>query len=194
MSADTGHDVTITDHARPAASGVPTVERLIDVALFGPFDVGACVLDRLPEVVDRVRRELVLARFIGKLAVDQRGRGLRRRLEDATTPEPLATDVTEAVDASPAAADTSPVPPVGPDLDVADVGDAAGEQGVDDESVPAAADLALPDYDHLPAAHVIGKLAGLSAGERELIERYERAHRHRRTVLGKLDQFRDRSS
>ena len=33
--------------------------------------------------MDRVRREIVLARFIGKLAVDQGIRELRTRIEDA---------------------------------------------------------------------------------------------------------------
>ena len=53
-----------------------------------------------------------------------------------------------------------------------------------------AADLALPDYDQLPAAHIVGKLVALTQSERDDIEAYEAAHRHRRTVLGKLDQLR----
>ena len=51
--------------------------------------------------------------------------------------------------------------------------------------------LALPDYDQLPAAHIVGKLEGLTQGERNVIELYETAGRHRRTVLGKLDQLRE---
>ena len=50
--------------------------------------------------------------------------------------------------------------------------------------------LALPDYDQLPAAHIVGKLEGLTQLERDSIELYETAGRHRRTVLGKLDQLR----
>jgi hypothetical protein len=49
--------------------------------------------------------------------------------------------------------------------------------------------LALPDYDHLPAAHVVAKLAGLSQAERDAIETYEMNGRHRRTILGKLAQL-----
>jgi hypothetical protein len=50
--------------------------------------------------------------------------------------------------------------------------------------------LGLADYDHLSSAQIVGKLAGLDATERHEIERYERAGRHRRTILGKLEQLR----
>jgi hypothetical protein len=43
------------------------------VPVFGP-------LDRLPAVVGRVQREIVLARFIGKLVVDQSIREARQRV------------------------------------------------------------------------------------------------------------------
>ena len=52
-------------------------------------------------------------------------------------------------------------------------------------------DLALPDYDHLPAAHIVGKLSGLNSAELDAVEAYELAHRHRRTVLGKITQVRE---
>jgi hypothetical protein len=51
-------------------------------------------------------------------------------------------------------------------------------------------DLALPDYDHLPASQIVALLGDLDSAELDSIEAYERAHRHRRTVLGKLDQLR----
>ena len=53
-------------------------------------------------------------------------------------------------------------------------------------------DLALPDYDTLPAIDIVAKLDTLDADDRAAIERYERAHRQRRTVLGKLAQLDDR--
>ena len=49
----------------------------------------------------------------------------------------------------------------------------------------------LPDYDHLPAAHVVAKLASLTRSERDAVEEYELANRHRRTILGKIDQLRE---
>jgi hypothetical protein len=53
-----------------------------------------------------------------------------------------------------------------------------------------AIDLALPDYDHLPASQIVSMLGDLISDERDDIEQYERANRGRRTVLGKLDQLR----
>jgi hypothetical protein len=50
--------------------------------------------------------------------------------------------------------------------------------------------LALADYDHLSSAQIVGKLEGLDDVERGAIERYEIAGRHRRTILGKLEQLR----
>ena len=52
-----------------------------------------------------------------------------------------------------------------------------------------AGDLALPDYDTLPAIDIVGKLDTLDAAARDAIERYESANRQRRTVLGKLAQL-----
>ena len=53
----------------------------------------------------------------------------------------------------------------------------------------AVAELALPDYDHLPASQIVAMLRDLDAGERDQIEGYERVNRNRRTVLGKLAQL-----
>jgi len=61
----------------------------------------------------------------------------------------------------------------------------------DHAEAPERADLVLPDYDHLPAAHVVAKLVSLTPKERAAIEQYELAHRHRRTILGKIEQLRE---
>jgi hypothetical protein len=132
------------------------------------------VLDRVPAVVERVQRELVLARFIGKLAVDQGVRELRERVEgliQATGPEPSDGDQPTA---PPAAAGRT-------NEDVATVADHGAEV-----EVPDAAALALEDYDELPAAHIVAKLPALDPDEREQIAAYERANRNRRTVLSKV--------
>jgi uncharacterized membrane protein len=140
------------------------------------------LLDQVPAAFERVRREIVLARFIGKLAVDQGVRELRSRVEEfvggAGTPtadrpsdeEETARD--EAIDAIDAIAvtETSAQPQRTTTVDVSS--------------------LALADYDHLPASDIVALLDGLEPAERSAIEAYERAGRHRRTILGKLDQLR----
>ena len=155
---------------RESSPAMSAVEQIVDVALFAPFTLSAKLIEEIPVVVSRARQHLLLARFMGKLAVKQGTEEVRRRLEgDRAAPEPNESPVDDdGVVASVAAAPTAPVDP----------------------SVPVAGDLALPDYEHLPAAHVVSKLPTLSTAEWDLIEEYERAHRHRRTVLGKIDQLR----
>jgi hypothetical protein len=124
------------------------------------------LFDQVPAAVARVRREIVLARFIGKLAVDQGIRELRTRLEESnSTREEARTDSIEPV--------TTPQP------------DVVRER---DELIDATT-LALADYDHLPASDVVSKLAGLEPDERDAIEVYELGGRKRRTILGKLEQL-----
>ncbi|MDX2379321.1 MAG: hypothetical protein QNM02_06145 [Acidimicrobiia bacterium] len=63
----------------------------------------------------------------------------------------------------------------------------AGEH--DPVAVPSATELALPDYDHLPASQIVALLGDLGVDELAEIAAYERANRGRRTVLGKVAQL-----
>jgi len=138
------------------------------------------LLDPLAGLVDHGQRKVALARFVGKVAVDRAIGQLRDRL----APQPLGpVPVIETIAMSTAEGPTPSTPPAAPpasDQADADHGDAPGRD-----------ELVLPDYDHLPAAHVVSKLASLTPKERAAIERYELAHRHRRTILGKIDQLRE---
>lgn len=147
-----------------------------------PVEVGSrlieavpAVVDKVPSAAERVKREIVLARFLGKLVVDQGVRELRSRLSpERVQPEPAESGAEPEHDGVPAPA---PQP--------ADVGPT---------EVPDVSSLALADYDHLSSAQIVGKLDGLDDAEREAIELYETAGRHRRTILGKLEQLRTASS
>ena len=150
-----------------------------------PVEVGSrlieavpAVVDKVPSAAERVKREIVLARFLGKLVVDQGVRELRSRLTPERGHSATAASETEP-DRDPA---TAPQSPAGPPA------------AVPASEVPDVATLALADYDHLSSAQIVGKLDGLDDVEREAIERYETAGRHRRTILGKLDQLRVASS
>jgi hypothetical protein len=123
------------------------------------------LFDQVPAAVERVRREIVLARFIGKLAVDQGIRELRALLEESSSRRDEAT-----ADSNKPSMEAQHVAPDGPD--VIDV-----------------TTLALADYDHLPASDVVSKLVGLEPDERDAIEAYELSGRKRRTILGKLEQL-----
>ncbi len=55
--------------------------------------------------------------------------------------------------------------------------------------VPPATELPIPDYDELSASQVIERLEGLTAEELAAVGAYERAHRGRNTILGKIAQL-----
>lgn len=49
--------------------------------------------------------------------------------------------------------------------------------------------LPIEGYDHLAASQVIDRLDGLTSAELIAVEAYERAHKHRQIVLGRLAQL-----
>jgi hypothetical protein len=148
--------------------GPTQVERLAAAVFYAPIGLGAQLVGDLPATVGKAKQQIVLARFIGKMAVDHGAKQLRERLSPTVVPaeQPGPQTVVQAV----------PVATAEPELAMAEV---------------EVETLALPDYDQLPAAHIVGKLEGLTQAERNVIELYETAGRHRRTVLGKLDQLRE---
>ncbi len=166
--------------------------RLVELALLVPLEVSGRIVEAVPAVVDkvpsaaeRVRREVVLARFLGKMVVDQGVREVRGRLTPhdaadsettAPAPSPPTAIETAALETEPARTTSESEKPSEPD---------AGSD------VPDVTTLALADYDHLSSAQIVGKLSGLDAAERRAIGQYERTGRHRRTILGKLAQLED---
>jgi hypothetical protein len=141
------------------------LRRLVDVAWVAPFGVMTRVFGcgMLANGFRRLRQE-----------VDDQVRADRERTAERRSERDASYD-SDMVDRGAAA--TAPA-------SVADEGDPA--------PAPAplsAADLALPDYDHLPASQIVAMLDGLAPDELAAIGTYERANRNRRTVLGKLAQL-----
>jgi len=172
--------------ADPAAD----LERLVAAAVGTPMALGSKLVGSLPATVSRVQQEVVLARFIGKMAVDQGRRELKRRLDGdppadrrrSTHSVASAPDAARAADAS-SASDVSSASAVASDGAAADA-DAGGEA-----RVPSPNELALADYDQLPASQIVAMLGDLTPTERRAIGVYEVANRNRRTVLGRLAQL-----
>jgi hypothetical protein len=148
--------------ARPGS----TMRAALEVLVYAPLGLGVSVVSDAPATAKRVRQELNNARFIGRLTIKQGASQLRQRL-DSSSGSSAPKDVDVATDGD-TDRDAGSVPRGNP-LDVGD--------------------LALPDYDQLPAIDIVAKLAQLSAEERSIIEAYETANRQRRTVLGKLAQL-----
>jgi hypothetical protein len=49
--------------------------------------------------------------------------------------------------------------------------------------------LAIPGYDSLSASQVVQRLAGLSRSELIEVREHEQSHRHRRTILNRVEQL-----
>lgn len=162
-----------------SASRPSRAERVLAAAIYAPIGLGAQLVDEIPAVATKARQHVVFARFIGKMAVDQGVRELRSRLAPPCDTGHAPVNIEEP--------DTAVVVPDEPQRTVRRASEADRVEPV----VPTANDLALPDYDQLPAAHIIGKLGGLTSDELAVIEVYEQAHRHRRTVLGKISRLRE---
>lgn len=68
---------------------------------------------------------------------------------------------------------------------------AGGGQAVPGDAAARPSSNALPiaDYESLAASQVVDRLERLSIAELDLVAAFERAHRGRRTVLGKIEQL-----
>jgi pyruvate/2-oxoglutarate dehydrogenase complex dihydrolipoamide acyltransferase (E2) component len=169
------------------------VAHAVDLFVYAPIGLLFDGATLLPQLVERGRSQVSMARLIGRFAVGQGRTEATRaasRLQDqaagvlcfigdsvpvpATEPAPTTATSTRASEATPAVAtDTTPTP-------------APASPG------PAAADLAIPDYDGLSASQVVNRLAGLSATELASVQRYEAANRGRKTILSKVAQLQGR--
>ncbi|MDG1265997.1 MAG: hypothetical protein P8O03_06695 [Ilumatobacter sp.] len=154
------------------------IRAAVDVLVFAPLGLGAKLVEDAPDAVDRARRELSNARFIGRLAVDQGIKQIRSRFE------PSESSPTQSANNGDVSDDFEPLVRAG---EIRGSNDLMTRESVRSDLV--AGDLALPDYDTLPAIDIVGKLATLDDVSRDAIERYELANRQRRTVLGKLAQL-----
>ncbi len=67
--------------------------------------------------------------------------------------------------------------------------DRAGTRGPANGNPAGAADLPIIDYDLLAASQVVERLNGCGPSELEAIRAYETDHRHRRTILNRVDQL-----
>jgi phage I-like protein len=161
----------------PAASERPPLERLLDLALYAPIGMYTALKEELPAFTKQgrqvVENRVMLARFIGQMAVQQGRREVDKRL--AARRPPASSAVVDTVAHEATSAPTDVAAPVAPVATVAA------------DEVPSADSLAISGYESLPAVNVVQRLATLTADEIEQIRRFEIANRGRRTILAKID-------
>lgn len=177
-------------------------ELALDLFLYAPLGFATDARTLVPQLVERGRQQVQMARVVGQFAVQQGPgtasstlgqvtRSARSALADlGLLPHDrpgAATDGTKtsgATRSSSAAGSggTGRAPAPAPAVDAADERAAA-------TTPEATVDLAIPDYDSLAASQVIPRLAGLTGDELEAVRAYEAAHRGRKTVLSKVGQL-----
>jgi hypothetical protein len=158
----------VTEHKSP-------LEQAIDLFFYAPLGLLMNAEEVVPELVERGKQQVTMARMFGQFAVKQgqaEAEKALNRLQDlaGTRPRPDGAEA-PARDASVPAAQTS-APVARPQHN--------GE---------VAATLAIPDYDSLSASQVVPRLESLSASELDAVRDYESSNRGRKTILNKIDQL-----
>ncbi|MGH9086481.1 MAG: hypothetical protein ACRDYW_13615 [Acidimicrobiales bacterium] len=191
------------------------IEQAVDTFVYAPIGLLFEGASLLPQLVEKGRSQVTMARMIGQFAVQQgrqeatkaagklqdQAAGVLDLLggaltpgasngEDAPAPPPAAKPVRTAKRAPGAAREAARA--------VAGAAERTAPQAP--PTTPAAAieepvavidpgSLAIPDYDGLSASHVVNRLAGLAPAELEAVRRYEAANRGRKTILSKVAQL-----
>jgi hypothetical protein len=183
----------------PEDDGGDPVEHLLDLFVYAPLGFVVDARRVVPELAEKGRAQAGMARMVGEFAVSWGNSKLQGALSDAqdravgllqvlgvAAPEPEqapgAPVAEEAMD-EPSAEEAAPLVSV-----------PAGEtpawlEGRTEADEAEAAALAIPDYDNLSASQVVPRLDGLTPDELEAVRRYERKHRHRKTILNRIAQL-----
>jgi hypothetical protein len=175
-------------------TGSDPVEHLLDLFVYAPLGFVIDVRRVVPELAERGRAQAGLARMVGEFAVSWGNTKLQGAVTDAQEQAVgllqrfgVASPEREPAPGAPADHDdatTPPTPVVGPSG-----GTPSWLEGRTPEDEAEAADLAIPDYDNLSASQVVPRLDGLTPDELEAVRRYERKHRHRKTILNRVSQL-----
>lgn len=168
------------------------VEHAVELFVYAPIGLLFEGASLLPQLVEKGKNQVSVARMIGRFAVGQgrteatkaagklqdQAAGVLDFLGDSVTP--LPADLHEVdVPAEPVAMAKARQPSKTADR-------RARKPAVKATPAPR---LAIPDYDGLSASHVVNRLAGLSAVELRAVQAYETANRGRKTILSKVAQL-----
>jgi hypothetical protein len=160
-------------------------DRLLDLIVFGPAGLALTAAEEFPKLVDKGRHHLEgqvrTARLVGQVAVQMGRRQLDQVVSQRVSrPHPPAPRTSP-----PGPVDThDPSPPYAPPPAQSE---APGPLAVVNGN--GSISLAIPGYDSLSASQVVQRLAGLSHGELVDVRAHEQSHRHRRTILNRVEQL-----
>ena len=193
-SARLGRIVAVNDSKSP-------LDRVVELFVYAPVGLALSARDLVPGLVERGRRQVDpqvgVARMVGQMAVSQGRSQAGKAVEHAVATAQATLEQLGVLDhaepvkgpgtASSASA-TSPPPPSTDEPIAAPPAPPVPRA----ENGPAAAGLAIPDYDSLSASQVLPRLSSLSHEELEAVRAYEHTHRGRKTILNKIAQLQGR--
>ena len=146
----------------------PLIEQVLVVVLYAPVGLAAQLRTDLPKVVADGRSQLEsrvkVAHWVGEMTVQFGRRAIEQKLAERRQPAAAHIVVDASSSEAPAAAHEPPP-----------------------HSVPQ--HPPFEGYDQLAAAQIVQLLGRLPHAELRLVRDYESTHRHRRTVLAKIDQL-----
>jgi hypothetical protein len=171
------------------SSATDPLRQLLDLFVYAPIGMLSVAQKELPNLIEtgktRFDNQITVARFIGKMAVQQGRKELQRRLDDAERSRRGPGVVVDDAHIPPVATPlTASLPEIVLEL--------VAESPLLDDAAVVAAELPIGGYDSLAASQVVLRLGSLTPDELTSIERYEITHRNRRTILGKINQLQAR--
>jgi hypothetical protein len=179
------------------------LEQTIEMFVYAPIGAGLYLKDMGPTFVNmfvargraeidrrhaQVQQRTTTAKSVGQVAVAFGVPMVRQRVErEVGNARQRAQSFLETVNSvdvpvAPTRPQSTPRPAPAPAPAPVDVAPVNGASSSD-------ASLPIPGYDALSASQVVERLAGLSPDELDAVRSYERGHRNRRTILGKIDQI-----
>ncbi len=176
------------------------VEHAVEVFVYAPIGLLFEGASLLPQLVEKGKSQVTMARMIGQFAVQQgkgeatkavgklqdQAAGVLDFLGDSVAPVPADPPRRTAPASSRVAEDkANGVASLAPRVE-----NGAGDPAA--HTVADATSLAIADYDSLSASHVVNRLAGLGADELEAVRQHESANRGRKTILSKVQQLQSR--
>jgi hypothetical protein len=170
-------------------------KRWLDLLVYVPAGLWESATEDFGALADRGRQrvegQLRTARLVGRLALETARRRVEEALGALTPPVRGGPEMRKVIADTPRAES--------PDGRTAEAGQRhrarEATDGTATDSVPSvngrdpAKELAIPGYDSLSASQVVQRLGGLSRGELGDVKAHELTHRHRRTILNRVDQL-----
>ncbi|MEO7555881.1 MAG: hypothetical protein ABIV94_04670 [Acidimicrobiales bacterium] len=157
------------------------LEQVFDLFVYAPLGLLLNADEVIPNLVERGRQQVTMARMFGKFAVKQgqteAGKAAAKLQEQATEVVGLLAGRSIPPSVPSASGPVTPPTPAPP---------TAASVAGPSVRAPGVATLAVPDYDSLSASQVVPRLEGLSATELDAVRAYEAANRGRKTILSKI--------